>query len=191
MHDMYVCPFCRRRKGAPPQQTAGVGFTAQGFDCSSDYLRLPASTDPRASFIFAGVDIEVGERFGAQGLAGGGAAGLEIDRADTSLGTPKHALRIAVADHFPHSYKRVAEEATHAHTAISGLTDPLVRADVIFYELPNGGAVFATGSIAWAGALPPQAYDNAVARITANVVRRFADPLPFEPPSTAVSVARL
>ena len=70
-----------RRKGCPPQQTAGVGFAAQGFDISSDYLRLPASADGRAAFIFEGVEEAVGDRFGAEGLAGGGAAGLEIDRA--------------------------------------------------------------------------------------------------------------
>jgi hypothetical protein len=110
---------------------------------------------------------------------------------DASLGTPPHALRVAVADRFPHSchlhecadrsipppavtenslarcvsgvglpcwsavtrkrsrFKRVAEEATHSHSAVTGLVDPLVRADVVFYEVAGGGAVFATGSIAW------------------------------------------
>ena len=47
----------------------------------------------------------------------------------------------------------------------------------------NGGAVFSTGSIAWAGSLAHNGYDNNVARITENVVRRFLDPRPFDPPA--------
>ena len=95
---------------------------------------------------------------------------------------PRHALRLAVADSFPHSYKRVGEEAGHAHSANTGLMDPLIRADVVFYEVAGGGAVFATGSIAWASGLPAGGYDNAVARMTRNVVERFADEEPFAPP---------
>ncbi len=58
--------------------------------------------------------------------------------------------------------------------------DPDVRADLVLFARPGGGAVFATGSIAWAGALAHQGYDNAVARITENVLRRFLDPAPLE-----------
>eukprot|EP01052_Picozoa_sp_SAG31_P003148 SAG31_NODE_118_length_24006_cov_8.219266_8_plen_199_part_00 len=170
-----------RRKGMPPQTVAGVGFTAQGFDSCTDYRVEPQSEDPRARFIFAGVPQRVGDRFG-QGGHRGGAAGLEIDRADASLGTPKHALRVACADAFPHSYKRVGEEAGHAHSANTGLMDPLIRADVVFYEVAGGGAVFATGSIAWASNLPEDGYDGTIARITANVIERFASHVPFEPP---------
>jgi len=140
------------------------------------------AADPRASWIFEGVAESVGERFGQEGMSGG-AAGLEIDRADVSLGTPSHALRVAVADDFPASYKRVGEEAFHSHSAVTGLVDPNIKADVVFYEMQGGGAVFATGSIAWAGALPPNGYDNSVARITSNVIRRFAEPELFEVPA--------
>ena len=79
-----------RRMGHAPQSVAGTGMTAQGFDRSTYYLRTPASFDLRASFIFEGVGPE--ERVGDFGLIGGGAAGWEIDRADTALGTPPHAL---------------------------------------------------------------------------------------------------
>ncbi len=92
-----------RRKGVPPQSVAGVGFTAQGFDSCTDYRVEPDSENPRARFIFAGVPERVGDCFGRGGHRGG-AAGLEIDRADASLGTPKHALRVACADTFSHSY---------------------------------------------------------------------------------------
>ena len=43
----------------------------------------------------------------------------------------------------------------------------------------EGGAVFATSSIAWAGALAHHGYQNNVSRLTANVIRRFLDPTPF------------
>jgi N,N-dimethylformamidase len=44
---------------------------------------------------------------------------------------------------------------------------------MVFFTLPKGGAVFSTGSIAWAGSLSHHGYDNNVARITANALRRF------------------
>ena len=54
-----------------------------------------------------------------------------------------------------------------------------MRADIVFFETPNGGAVFSTGSIAWCGSLSHNGYDNNVSRITGNVLRRFLDPTPF------------
>jgi hypothetical protein len=44
---------------------------------------------------------------------------------------------------------------------------------------PRGQAVLSTGSIAWCGSLSHNGYANNVARITANVLRRFIDPTPF------------
>ena len=61
--------------------------------------------------------------------------------------------------------------------------DPFVRADMVFFETPGGGAVFSVGSISWFGALARDGYDNDVARITTNVLRRFVDPTPFAPPA--------
>jgi N,N-dimethylformamidase len=49
----------------------------------------------------------------------------------------------------------------------------------VFFETPAGGAVFSVGSIAWYGALAHRGYDNDIARITTNVLRRFLDPAPF------------
>jgi N,N-dimethylformamidase len=62
--------------------------------------------------------------------------------------------------------------------------DP-IRADMVFFETDGGGAVFSVGSIAWAGSLSHNGYDNSVSRVTANVVRRFSDPTPFQPPADA------
>jgi N,N-dimethylformamidase len=45
--------------------------------------------------------------------------------------------------------------------------------------MPDGGAVFSVGSIAWAGSLFHNKYQNNVSQITGNVLRRFLDPEPF------------
>ncbi len=165
------------RAGQPPQATAGVGFIAQGFDVATHYRRLPASFDPRAAWIFEGVGPD--EKIGDFGVGLGGAAGVEIDCADPAKGTPPHALTVARADTFGASYHHVIEDATHAHAAITGETNPAVRADMVFYETAKGGALFATGSIGWAEALCHNGHDNNVSRIFENVVRRFVDPTPF------------
>lgn len=166
-----------RRMGRAPQSVAGTGMTAQGFDLSTYFERTPASFDPRVAFVFEGIGAS--ERIGEFGLIGSGAAGWEVDRADTRLGTPPHALVVAVAADFTASYHWMKEELTHTHSAINGETCPLVRCDMVFYETPRGGAVFSTSSIAWAGALAHNDYDNNVSRITENVVRRFLDPKPL------------
>lgn len=167
-----------RRMGRAPQSIAGIGMSAQGFDLSTYFERTSASFDPRVAFVFEGIGAD--ERIGDFGLIGGGAAGWEVDRADASLGTPPHALVIATATNFTASYHWMKEELTHTHSANNGETCPLVRCDMVFYETPNGGAVFSTGSIAWAGALSHAGYNNNVSRITENVVRRFLDPTPFD-----------
>ncbi len=174
-----------RRNGLPPQKVCGVGFTAQGFDACSYFERTEASFDPRVAFMFEGIgDNEIIGDFGATG----GAAGLEIDRADTRLGTPPHALVVATASQFGAGYHWAKEEFFHAHAAITGETCPYVRADMVFYEVPNGGAVFSTGSIAWSGALAHNAYHNNVSRISENVLRRFLDPAPFPIPAARPSI---
>jgi hypothetical protein len=38
---------------------------------------------------------------------------------------------------------------------------------------PGGGAVFSAASITWGGSLAHNGYDNGVARISENVLRRF------------------
>ena len=74
----------------------------------------------------------------------------------------------------------VTEEINVMTPDLSGSQNELVRADLVFYETPAGGAVFSTGSIAWCGTLSHNDYDNNVSRITGNVLRRFLDATPFE-----------
>ncbi|MFO1060314.1 MAG: LamG domain-containing protein [Dongiaceae bacterium] len=166
-----------RRQGRPPQVMAGTGFSAQGFDISSYYKRKPDSFDPRAAFIFEGVGKD--EIIGDFGLIGDGAAGLELDRADRLLGTPPNALVLASSEGHTDIYLVVCEELLINYPATSGSQSDLVRADMVFYETPSGGAVFSSSSIAWAGSLSHNGYDNNVSRITGNVLKRFLDERPF------------
>jgi N,N-dimethylformamidase len=161
-----------RDRGRTPQRLVGVGMDAQGFDRALAYRRTPGSHDPRVGWIFEGVPAD--EPIGAHGLVMGGAAGLEIDRLDHGLGTPPHALLLATADGFSDSYQHVIEEVASSDSQQGGTVSPYVRADMVFYEGPDGGAVFSTGSIAWCGALSHAGYTNAVSRITENVLRCFA-----------------
>lgn len=169
-----------RRSALPPQQLVGAGFTAQGFDVSSYYRRQPASFDPRAAFIFDGIGDD--ELIGDFGLVGGGAAGLELDRADVALGTPPHALVLASSEGHSDVYLVVLEEILINYPGATGTQSPLVRADIVFFETPSGGAVFSASSIAYSGSLSHNNYDNNISRLTENVLRRFAEPKKFEMP---------
>jgi N,N-dimethylformamidase beta subunit-like protein len=170
-----------RRAATPPQKLVGLGTVATGFDYSSYYRRRPESNDPRARFIFEGVDEEI---LGDFGSIGGGAAGSEIDRADPWLGTPAHALILARSEEHTRQYNVAPEETTFHHPTINGQEAEKCYADLLFFETPKGGAVFSTGSISWAASLAHNGYANNISRMTENVVRRFADPAPFpEPPA--------
>jgi N,N-dimethylformamidase len=166
-----------RRIGRPPNMICGVGFVAQGFDVCSYYRRRPEADDPRVAFIFESVPDEV---IGNFGLVGGGAAGLELDCANLRLGTPPNALRLAVSEGHSDLVLLVKEEFGVTIPNIGGEQNDRVHADLVFYETPSGGAVFSVGSIAWCGSLSHNGYDNNVSHITANVLRRFSDPAPFE-----------
>ncbi|MBK0399501.1 N,N-dimethylformamidase large subunit [Limibaculum sp. M0105] len=169
-----------RRQGRPPQAVAGVGFSAQGTFEGSHYRLMPAARDPRTAWIFDGID---GEILGDFGLSGGGAAGFELDRADTRLGTPDHALVLARSEDHSERFVLVHEEQlTHLVTLPGEPARDLVRAEIVFFETPAGGAVFSTGSITFCGSLPVNGFDNAVSRMMENVVRRFLDPTPFAMP---------
>jgi N,N-dimethylformamidase len=157
-----------QRNGRPPNTLVGVAFAAQGFDIAAAYRRTEASRDPRAAFIFAGVEDEV---IGDFGSIGGGAAGWEIDRVDTRLGTPHHALVLAVQTS---SRAITGSEFNHTHSKISD-TCPFVRCDMVFFETPRRGGVSA--SSIWrpdAGPISQQRKPD-----HENVVRRFIDPGPF------------
>jgi N,N-dimethylformamidase len=150
---------------------------SEGWGRCAGYRRTDASRSSRAAFVFEGVDAEV---FGDRGFLGGGAAGFEIDR--TTPWTPRHALILAASFGHTGNYDLGLErEAMFIELRERPERDP-VRAEMVFFETEGGGAVFSVGSIAWNGSLSYDGYDNDVARITANVLRRFRDPAPFKPP---------
>lgn len=169
-----------RRQGRAPNALVGVGFVAQGFDRSSYYRRTPASRNARARFIFAGIDDEV---LGDFGVFGAGAAGLELDAVNPALGSPPWALVVASSEDHSNAFQLVNEEMNVSFAGADGRFSPAVRADMVFYEHPGGGAVFSTGSIAYVGSLGHAGYANNISRLTLNVLQRFLDPAPFAAPA--------
>ncbi|WP_158817185.1 LamG domain-containing protein [Methylocapsa sp. S129] len=165
-----------RRIGRAPNVMCGVGFIAQGFDISSFYRRAPDAANPRAAFIFEGVEDEI---IGDFGLIGGGAAGIELDCLATDLGSPPNMLRLASSDEHSPMIMLVNEEFGVVPPNLGGDVNARVRADLAFGETPAGGALFCTSSIAWCGSLSHNHYDNNVSRITLNVLKRFMEEAPF------------
>ncbi len=152
------------------------------FNGSSAYRKLKDASNPRAAWIFAGTT--EGSVFGDYGIdkVHGGAAGFEIDRYNPSNGVPRHALHLATTEPLKPTIEDV--ELTQLPLTVRyhpEEREPWARADLVFFETPNGGAVFSTGSIAWMGSTLENDFDNDVARITHNVIRRFLDPTPFPP----------
>jgi len=72
----------------------------------------------------------------------GGAAGLEIDSYDRALGSPPHALVVASSEGHSNTFELVNEAVLVAHGATDGPQNAAIRADMVFFECPNGGAVF-------------------------------------------------
>ena len=160
-----------RRNGRPPQMLVGVGFSSQGLFEGAHYVRRPGARDPRAAWIFEGVEDEI---LGNFGLSGGGAAGFELDRADHRLGTPDNAIVLASSEGHSEIFVAVPEDLlSHLHTTTGEQPQQLIRADMIYFDSPGGGAVFSTGSITFCGSLSHNGYDNNISRIIDNVVTRF------------------
>ena len=164
-----------REIGHPANMLHGVGTNyPHPATASTYYRRLPEADNPRARFIFDGVNDEI---LGNFGKAGGGAVGEECDSVNYTDGTPEHALVVARSENMV--YPMVGD---------NGLTDPKYqlnfdpKAEIVFFETPNGGAVFSVGSMAYRGSLSHNQFDNNIAKITKNVLDRFIDPEPFEYP---------
>jgi N,N-dimethylformamidase len=117
-----------------------------------------------------------GESFGGGPalVLGHGAAGFEIDRTDAAAGTPEHTVLLATANQFTDAYQTAIERAT-AIAPWYGGSDPRsgLRGDMTITTGPNGGAVFTTGSIAYASTLCFNNNRSDTATILANVIDRF------------------
>lgn len=168
-----------RRLGRPPQRLVGVGMVADGWDGGTGYRLGPDAASPRAAFAIDGIE---GPVIGAPCAAHDGAAGQELDAADPALGTPPHALVLGSSGPHSRAYYLAPEEVVFLHPSTTGDVSPAVRADLVLFETPAGGAVFSTGSIAWAAAMQDGGALTDVGLMTRNVLRRFADPAPFAYP---------
>ena len=160
-----------RRNRRPPQMIAGVGFSGQGLFEGTHYRLLPTARDSRFAWMFEGIEEDV---IGDYGLSGGGAAGFELDRADTDLGTPYDAVILARSEDPPRSFFTVPEEILAGTRTITGETPKaLLRAEIVYFETLGGGAVFSVGSITFCGSLWRNGWEGPVSRLLENVVRRF------------------
>ena len=169
--------------GRHPGPVFGNEIGGMIFHGSSAYRKLEDADNPRAAWIFAGTG--EGDVFGDYGIdrVHGGAAGLEIDRYNPDNGVPRHALQLATSEPLKPTIEDVI--LTNLPLTIKYHPDegsePWAQADLVFFETANGGAMFSTGSIAWISSTLENNFDNDVARITGNVIRRFLDPAPFPP----------
>jgi N,N-dimethylformamidase len=158
-----------RRRARPEHRTLGVGLRAFGEGPAAAYARSE-SNDPAAAIAFDGIDPRA--EIGAAGEVLGGAAGYEVDGYDPRLGSPAEAVVLATA--------RVGD--AYAPWPDDVVDDPggggPLRADLVLHRRPEGGAVFAVGSIAWTGCLAGDD-DNPVARVTENALAELARDAPF------------
>ena len=169
-----------RRIGRSSHKLLGISFSTQGRHLGFPYHLIDGIADPRVAFMTEGIPTAAGTAFGDAGYMGGGAAGFELDSVNPKYGTPPHALVVAKGIVIHPDYGWVNEDMlTHRH--------PLPQqdwscADMTFFETAAGGAVFSVGSMTYAGSLMVNAGDTILGRLTANVIRRFADPAPFTLP---------
>jgi N,N-dimethylformamidase len=166
-----------RRIGRPAHALVGNGFSAQGRHLGFPYHFTDAIGDARVAFMREGIDPAPGDVFGETGFMGGGAAGFELDSADPRYGTPPNALIIAKGVVIHPDYGPVNED-------MLVIRHPRPQqdwscADMVFFETAAGGAVFSVGSMTYVGSLPANGYDNILARLTTNVLRRFLQEAPF------------
>ena len=134
---------------SPPMASLASAPAAAGFDRGSHYVRQPDSFDPRAAFIFEGIgdDEPIGDVPSL--VVRHGAAGYEMDRLDFSLGTPPHALLLASSVGHSERYTAFNDERLDFTQGKDGMLPDspppadgphaFVRADLVYFETPNGG----------------------------------------------------
>ncbi|MDA0923065.1 MAG: hypothetical protein O3A97_00570 [Proteobacteria bacterium] len=166
-----------RSHGRAPQRLVGNGFSSTLFVRSTWFRRTKAGHHPRHGFIFRGVNDDV---IGDFGYRGGGAVGLEIDRWDPDLGSPRNSVVLATSEAETAGTLLSGEEYITTTRALDGKQNARARCDMVYFTTAGGGAVWSTGSIAWATSLMWNGGRNSVSQITANVLERFLDPAPLD-----------
>jgi len=170
-----------RHRGKGPHKLFGVGFVSQGWDGHNPpFVRTAPPDDPRTSWAFEG--IEANAVLGETGLIMNGAAGDEIDSFDPYLGSPLNTLILASSSDHSDAYIRASEDTGLPSANITGSTTPAIHSDCVIVPRPNGGAVFAVGSMCWAGCFSADDYDNPLVRLTNNVLAGFlSGGIPWDP----------
>ncbi len=123
----------------------GVVYSDAGVMTAAPYRVLLAD-----HWAFADTGLQSGDLFGQNSLherIPGGASGHETDKVSPS--SPPGLARLA-----------------------QGRNPNDGGADMVHFETPTGGAVFSVGSITWPSSV---LVDDAVSKITANVLRRFSE----------------
>ncbi|GAB3499716.1 N,N-dimethylformamidase beta subunit family domain-containing protein [Amycolatopsis cihanbeyliensis] len=155
-------------RGRSPHTLFGIGSTAAGMTTGTAYRLTPDPGDPAADLILAGVDRSA--PLGGYGSVLDGAASFETDGVDVLLGSPPDITLLGRAM-LGEEYMSACTGPAFGHPRADPVDDR--RADLTLLRRPGGGAVFATGSIGWCGALSHAEDDNDVSRVTANVLRWF------------------
>ncbi len=127
---------------------ARAGLLGVVFDEAGAMTGGPYRVTDEDHWALEGAGLRNGDLFGFNSLhmrCPGGASGHETDKVSAS--SPANVRKFA-----------------------KGMNVDEGGADLITYETPSGGAVFAAGSIAWTSSI---LVDDPVSRITANVLRRF------------------
>jgi N,N-dimethylformamidase len=143
--------------GRQPALLTGVQSATMGFDRSYPYHLAVGAKQPEAAFALAGISAQV---------IGTGVVGQEWDNSAGIGGLGADHLVLA---------------SSRDHSLIPplfGAMRPDYHADLVLYLHQRGGT-FSVSSMAWAAELAADEYDNDVARMTENVLRRFLDPTPF------------
>lgn len=163
-----------RHRGRSPNSLVGIGMASQGWDERATPFRTrPEVLAPDSGLRWLFEGMRDPERFGDRGLVMGGASGDELDRWDPECGSPPEAVVVATSERHSRHYMLVHEDVLMSEARLGGDVNDKVRSDIVWYETGSGGTVFSVGSITWAGALAYNDYDNDVAVISRNVLKRM------------------
>jgi len=162
-----------RFRGRSPNRIAGVAFATEGWSQAQGFVRTPASYSAAMKRFFVGIEEE---KIGDFGYILGGAAGDECDRFNLSYGSPSQTVVLASATGFGPEYVCVNEEVLIPRPNQDGPHLPdVVRADMVYIPIHGGGEVFSASSIAYAGAIAWNDFDNNIATLTGNVLASFIE----------------
>ena len=127
----------------PEATLLGIGYTTAGIMTAAPYRVIDGE-----HWALAGTGLRAGDLIGQQSLhmrVPGGASGHETD-------------------------KILPSSPTNVQLIAKGTNPDGGGAEMAYYDLPRGGAVFGTGSICYVSSL---LVDDALSRITGNVLHRF------------------